>query len=238
MTKENHRPYINLLITFTILVLMLAMAYWLDPERGSMAFARKTQCVNRLTNIRLALLNYHAEYGSFPPTWVTDENGKPLYSWRVLLLPYLDLKPLYDLYHLDEPWDSPQNLQYSRAKLTIFQCPQNKQGPAMTNYVAVLSEHGPWRGAEAVSKDELGELPDGVLFVVEQHGEKIHWAEPRDLDLATLPLHINDDSGHGIGSPHAGGANVSLVKDGKVEFLKDSLSPGELRKQLELSPER
>ena len=205
---------------------------------GNGPIAPRSVCRHRLQDISLALENYHDKYGSFPPAWVADENGKRLYSWRVLILPFLDQRPIYDLIHLDEPWDSPHNMQYLQADLTIFKCPDNEHGPATTNYVAVLSEHGPWRGAEAVSKDELGELPDGVLFVVEQHGEKIHWAEPRDLDLATLPLHINDDSGHGIGSPHDGGANVSLLKNGRVEFLEDSMSPGELRKRLELSPER
>jgi len=129
------------------------------PTRG--------HCSTNLRVISLALENYHDKYGSFPPTWVADENGKPLYSWRVLLLPFLDNPLLYSVYRLDEPWDSPHNLQYSQADLTIFQCPDNEHGPGTTNYVAVLSEHGPWRGAEAVSKDELGELPDGVLFVVE-----------------------------------------------------------------------
>ncbi|HEY2759688.1 MAG TPA: DUF1559 domain-containing protein [Pirellulales bacterium] len=34
--------------------------------------------------IGLALLNYHHDHGSFPPAYVADASGKPLYSWRVL----------------------------------------------------------------------------------------------------------------------------------------------------------
>ena len=33
----------------------------------------------------LALLAYERAYGSFPPAYVADANGKPLYSWRVLI---------------------------------------------------------------------------------------------------------------------------------------------------------
>ena len=44
---------------------------------------------NNLKQIGLALLEYHQKYGSFPPAFVADANGKPLYSWRVLILPEL-----------------------------------------------------------------------------------------------------------------------------------------------------
>lgn len=42
-----------------------------------------------LHNISLALHNYHDIYNSFPPAIVYNDNGEKLYSWRVLLLPFL-----------------------------------------------------------------------------------------------------------------------------------------------------
>ncbi len=212
--------------------LIFGLVLIFSPQPGSRPVSSRTRCINRLRNISLALENYHDKHGTFPPLWVVDEDGKPLYSWRVLMLPYLDLKPLYDLYNLDEPWDSPHNLQYSQLDIWAFKCPDNEHGSATTNYVAVRSKHGPWRGADPVSRDELTDMPEEAILLVEQHGEKIHWAEPKDLDLTTLPLHINDASGHGIGSLHSDGANVALLKNGRVEFLKDSLSGAELAKRL------
>src|SRR5262245_16111327 len=44
-----------------------------------------------------------------PPAVVTDKQGRPLYSWRVLLLPFLEEKRVYERFRLDEPWDSPHN---------------------------------------------------------------------------------------------------------------------------------
>ncbi|MBT6498149.1 MAG: DUF1559 domain-containing protein, partial [Planctomycetaceae bacterium] len=50
----------------------------------------RPRCKNNLKQIMLAMHNYHEDFGSFPPAVVTDDNGHPMHSWRVLILPYLD----------------------------------------------------------------------------------------------------------------------------------------------------
>src|SRR5271163_108233 len=50
--------------------------------------ARASQCFC-IKQIAVALHNYHDTYGSFPPAYVADETGKPMHSWRVLILPFL-----------------------------------------------------------------------------------------------------------------------------------------------------
>ena len=57
--------------------------------------ARRTQSTNNLKQIGLAMHNYHDVNGTFPPAVVTDADGKPLYSGRVLLLPFLEQNNLY-----------------------------------------------------------------------------------------------------------------------------------------------
>ena len=47
--------------------------------------------------------------GNFPARANFDEDGNPLLSWRVHILPYMDYGQLYDQFHLDEPWDSEHN---------------------------------------------------------------------------------------------------------------------------------
>ena len=49
---------------------------------------------NNLKEIVLALHNYESAYGHFPGN-VTDKNGKPLLSWRVAILPYIEQNDLY-----------------------------------------------------------------------------------------------------------------------------------------------
>jgi prepilin-type processing-associated H-X9-DG protein len=58
--------------------------------------ARRTQCKNKLKQIGIALQDYHGAFGSFPtgaPIHAVD--GGEGYSWRVLLLPYLEQNALY-----------------------------------------------------------------------------------------------------------------------------------------------
>jgi hypothetical protein len=57
--------------------------------------------------------NYASANGSFPPAAACDANGKPLLRWRVLILPYMDQDSLFQRFHLDEAWDSPDNMPLS-----------------------------------------------------------------------------------------------------------------------------
>ncbi|MCA9085820.1 MAG: DUF1559 domain-containing protein [Planctomycetaceae bacterium] len=73
--------------------------------------AQRMSTLNSLKQIALAMHNFHESYGHFPPQALVDKDGKRLLSWRVLILPYLDNGPLYQQFHLDEPWDSPHNIK-------------------------------------------------------------------------------------------------------------------------------
>jgi len=69
--------------------------------------ARKAK--TNLKQIALAMHNYHDTYGTFPPHAIYSKDGKPLLSWRVMILPYIEQNNLYQQFHLDEPWDSEHN---------------------------------------------------------------------------------------------------------------------------------
>lgn len=77
---------------------------------------RKQRSVN-LRRIALALHNYHSANGHFPSPAIVGKDGRPLLSWRVAILPFLELEgegvkgteALYKQFRLDEPWDSPHN---------------------------------------------------------------------------------------------------------------------------------
>ena len=88
------------------------------------ASAGRSQCVNNLKMIALAMHNYHSSKKSFPPAYNQGPDGKPLLSWRVHILPYLDQQQaLYDEFHLDEPWDSPHNKALIAKMPAVYACP-------------------------------------------------------------------------------------------------------------------
>src|SRR5260221_9789347 len=91
-------------VAFLLFIAAVAIASWLPMERGVRPAARRSQCKNNLKQIGLALHNYHGVWGSFPPPYIPDEQGRPKHSWRTLILPMFDQAPLYNKYRFDEPW--------------------------------------------------------------------------------------------------------------------------------------
>ena len=72
------------------------VALLLPAVQAAREAARRAQSSNNLKQIGLAMHNYHDTYGTFPPAVVTDASGKPLYSGRVLLLPFMEQAALFD----------------------------------------------------------------------------------------------------------------------------------------------
>ncbi len=211
----------------------ILVALLLPAVQAARGAARRAQCANNLKQISLALLSYESAYGCYPPASVTDETGKPMHSWRVLILPFLGRPDLYDQYDFDEPWDSPNNRMVSDTMIPVFQCPSAPANvPWETNYVMVV---GPETVAFENSAIGVGEIRDGssnTILVVETPGSGIRWTEPRDLNFAELNLQINDGSGTGIGSHHRGGASAAFC-DGSVHFLDESLDSETLRRLID-----
>ncbi|MDR0706205.1 MAG: DUF1559 domain-containing protein [Planctomycetaceae bacterium] len=87
MKYRNALTLIELLGTLIILlVLVTIVAPWIQSQH------KMTHFSNHLQQIALACQAYKDTYGSYPPAFVTDTEGKPLYSWRVLILPFLERK--------------------------------------------------------------------------------------------------------------------------------------------------
>ena len=197
--------------------------------------ARAT-CENNLKNLSLALLAYEAEHGRFPPAYIADENGRPMHSWRVLILPYLEQRHLYDQYDFSEPWDGPNNskleTQVPYPSSAVYRCPAEGNKPVpTTSYVAVVGPNTVWPGSESTSLDDFGCDLSKTILLVEVVNSGIHWMEPRDLHVVQMAPTINPASGQGISSPHPAGANVAFA-DGHVRFLPESISPEDLRAML------
>ena len=91
------------------LVIVLPIAGLVPAVQKVREAATRIQSVNNLKQLAIGMHNFNASTGQLPPAVVYDRDGKPLYSWRVLLLPYIEENQLYSEFHLDEPWDSPHN---------------------------------------------------------------------------------------------------------------------------------
>jgi prepilin-type processing-associated H-X9-DG protein len=203
------------------------------PEFGGGArpAAQRSHCMNNLKQIALALHNYHDVYKCFPPAVITDKDGRPMRSWRVAILPFLERRDLYDQYDFSQPWDSPKNRALAGIPMAVYQCPSaGNPTPTETNYVMIVGKGT--IGGEPNEKVGFQHVTDGTsntIAVVEVVGTGIHWMEPRDLSIDELSFVLNDGSGKGLSSRHPGGVNVALA-DGSVRFIADGVDPETLRR--------
>ncbi len=226
--KKRHRfglGPLEWLVVCAIIAVLVALL--LPPATSGHGGARREQCRNNLKQIALALHLYHDKYGSFPPAYVADENGRPMHSWRVLVLPFLDKQSLYDEYRFGEPWNGPNNSKLAEQRIDVLFCPteNRKDGRVtspMTSYVAVVGPESVWPGEAQSKLSDITGGTDRTLLVVEVANSGIHWMEPRDLHVLQMTPIINGKSGQGISSAHIGGAHASFA-DGHVRFLSQQL---------------
>ncbi|HEX5104689.1 MAG TPA: DUF1559 domain-containing protein [Pirellulaceae bacterium] len=221
------------IVTLGLIFLVLA-GLMLPSVQTTRTPSVRGMCGNNLLQIVLALENYHDVYGSFPPAYVADESGRPMHSWRVLLLPFIEHEDLYKQYRFDEPWDGPNNRQLARSISRVYACPaDHRDGRPETSYVAIIGPHTAWPGDRPVRRADMKDGPSNVLLVFEVKDSGIHWMEPRDLHVNQMAPAINAPHGQGVSSKHPGCAQAAFA-DGRVRQLPDNLPPSYLRSWMQI----
>ncbi len=139
----------------------------------------------QMRSIALAMLRYEERHRTFPvprkPQY-TDAQGKPLLSWRVHLLPYLDQQVLYDRFKLDETWDSPHNQELAKYIPDIFKT--DKDPAPLTRFQILSGAHLPYTDTRS---PRTGTITDGtantILFIQTGRDKAVPWTQPDDLEL-------------------------------------------------------
>lgn len=180
------------------------------PEAGY-----RSQCKYNLKQIGLALHEYHDAYGCFPPASIADQNGRPMHSWRVLILPYLDQTPLYDQYKFTEPWDGPNNSRLLASMPKVYHCPSYREAGTGTSYAAVFGPACVFRGTEPLTTKEITDGTSHTFIVGEAVGAKIPWMKPDDIQVEKSSR-LGDPAG--FSSDHKGGL-FFLSADGAAWFV-------------------
>jgi hypothetical protein len=168
-------------------VIVLVMALFLPIANRVRLAVLGEECGFNMQQIALALRNYEAKYHCLPPAYTCDKDGRPIHSWRVLILPFLECTCLYDQYRFNEPWDSPNNRKLLASRPNVYACYSDSDvrgtDTTWTSYVAVVGANAAWPG------ERPGKLPDDpskTVLIVETAGAGIRWTEPKDLSLDAL----------------------------------------------------
>lgn len=136
---------------------------------------------DNMKSIAMALNAYADRYGTYPPPVVVDYQGKPLYSWRVMILPFLGYEDLYKSFDLKQPWDSVANTNLHRAMPTEFASPNatDAVSSSQTNYVLITGAGTLFPPSGPMSPKNI-DRP--TLLLVETRNNST-WCEPGDIDL-------------------------------------------------------
>jgi prepilin-type processing-associated H-X9-DG protein len=181
--------------------------------------AKRSQCVNNLKQIGLALHNFHDANNRFPGD-IKDKDGKTLLSWRVQILPYIEQQALYNKFKLDEPWDSANNKPLIDQMPMVFACPTNvNRKPGQTHYRGFTGKGGFFEDGDGV---QIASITDGTsnTIAVAEFKDGTIWSKPDQADT--------DDPSAFLASEHPGGFNV-LFGDGSVRLIKDTIAKAILK---------
>ncbi|MGL6193485.1 MAG: DUF1559 domain-containing protein [Thermoguttaceae bacterium] len=197
--------------------------------------SRNSQCTNNLKQIMLAFHNYHDANGCFPPLYTVDKDGKPLHSWRVLILPYIEQIALYNEIKLDEPWDSEYNKRFHNLNIPIFSCPQivandpNILKNGLTTYSLIVGKNAyPEKGKYGIS-----DITDGTsnTWGVVERKVPVNWMDPtHEVKQEDAEKGI-EKSPEGIAAPHPGAKRKTNIAffDGSVNNFRENLKPSIVR---------
>jgi hypothetical protein len=212
-------------------------------EPGKREAARRANCCNNLRQIGLGLHNYHDIHKHFPPLNILDEDGKPLYSWMVQILPHMEYDNIYEQLHKDEPWNSNHNAGILGKFFPYeFACPSADRlsKDFSSNYVAIVGPGTMWRKEGTVMIKDLANTSLTVM-AVECVTFKKHWAEPCTLTAEEILKNMETQTGTTISSNHSAYIEV-LFADGSVRTVPShvpisfwqKLLMGEIKDQSEM----
>lgn len=194
--------------------------------------AERMGSINNLKQIALGTINCGDTFGFMPPAAILSKDGKPLLSWRVAILPFIEQDNLYKQFKLDEAWDGPNNKKLLERMPKIY-APVKKatKQPFTTYYQVFTGPLAPFQ-LKPDGKSPFGargprvpaSFPDGTsntLLIVEA-ADAVPWSKPEDLvydEKKPVPK---------LGAEFQGGF-IGALADGTVRFFRKDIDEKTLR---------
>jgi hypothetical protein len=204
----------------TTAVIGVLVALLLPAVQAAREAARRNHSMNNMKNIMLAFHNHHDTKRGFPAHAIYNDEGKPLLSWRVQILPYIEQQELYAQFHLDEPWDSEHNKALIARMPEVYKNPNAKLDDGKTNYLAVVGKECFMDGTEkGVQIQHVTDGTSNTIAVVEADLDKaVEWTKPDDFQFDP------NNPTAGLGHVRPGGWIAGFV-DGSVQFISSGIDP-------------
>jgi hypothetical protein len=207
----------------TVAVIGVLVSLLLPAVQAAREAARRNQSINHMKQLMLAMHNHHDMKRHFPAHAIYSDDGKPLLSWRVAILPHLGEQALYNRFHLDEPWDSEHNRALIPEMPLFLLDPSSKltleQGK--THYVGPVGEDLFFSGTDR--RLSFRQMTDGtsktivLLQVDDPHA--VIWTKPQDWSYDE-----KEPLGGLNGSLHSGIFHAGFA-DAHVKVIPETVDP-------------
>ena len=208
-------------IAWTVIVLLIGML--LPAVQAVREAARRTTCLNNIQNQTLAMHQYEMSHGTLP---LREENGL---SWRVHILPSIGRADLYERFNLEEPWDSPHNIQLLDEMPAVYECPSAGLPAGFTVYQVPYTNiaTNPARkdlamfdtSGKTISLRQVSDGTSNTVMVLEvAAAAAVEWTRPVDWEYDP------SDPTHDLGDMHPGIVNIGMA-DGSTHALPTDIGP-------------
>ncbi len=196
--------------------ILLFIALLLPAQRSAQEPARRSQCMNKLKQIAYGLKSYHDMYHRFPPAYAVDADGKPLHSWRTLILPFVEENELYRSIDLSKPWDDPVNAAACGKMVDAYDCPSTSNLDNRTNYLAIVTPDSCLQPGQSHKMSDIQDGSSKTLMLIEVDADhEVPWMAPLDADEELI---------RSLGQPgsklaHSGNVVIAVAADASVHSL-------------------
>ncbi len=166
---------IELLVVIAIIALLVALL--LPAVQAAREAARRSQCINNLKQIGLAMANYESSAAVLPPGYVaqvspTGDDAGPGWGWAAMLLPQLEQSPTFASLNFNRSIEEPSNGTSRATTFAVLLCPSDSVKPAweaMTRDpggtpTRVICEVAPANYVGMFGTGEPGVDGDGLFF--------------------------------------------------------------------------
>lgn len=198
--------------------------------------ARRTQSMNNLRQLGLAMHNFHDVFSELPRGTVPNDDLEPeeRLSWAYSILPFIEQQAFYESIDGDAGWESEDNSQAVQTAVPVFRNPSQpgqRANPSSGDYVgmagvgedaATLENDDPRAGIFGYNRQcRFRDITDGTSNTImitdssEPNASFLAGGRATIRGFSQSPYLNGPD---GIGSPHAGVVQV-LMADGSVRVI-------------------
>ena len=172
--------------------------------------------LERMNAIGKAFAQEMSATSHMPRTWERDSDGDPGLSWRVRILPLLGHQELYDKFKLDEPWDSPHNIQLVRYMPGEFRSGSTEVGK--TCFQLPIATYTPFPpGGLPVKVVDISHGMGATIMMVQTKPERaVFWTAPTDY----IPPERNNADGLALSKENT---YLVLWGSGQAEEIKSDV---------------